>query len=219
MLHIDEQGMIMNAGIMPRRFTQIERQPLHQAHGIIVHQTGSSSATSTFNSYTRANANGAHFLIDKDGKIYQTASVKKRTNHVGPLLARCLAEIRCKPSQFAQSPQAPQSSLVERMHKLEMQKSVPVRYPSNTDSLGIEIVGKPSLPPGKSAPANATPLEKERYFNQHAVYEAVNNAQNISLQWLVNELIASLSIPQTEVFRHPDVSRKNPTEASTATWQ
>lgn len=219
MLHIDEQGMIVNAGIMPRRFTQIERQPLQQVQGIIVHQTGSGSAASTFNSYTHANAKGAHFLIDKDGTIYQTASIKKRTHHVGPLLARCLAELRCKPAAFAPSATAPQGTPVERMHKIEMQKSVPVRYPSNTDSLGIEIVGRASLPPGKAAPASATPREKERYFNQHAVYETVTNAQNVSLQWLINELTASLSVPKAEVFRHPDVSRKNPTEASTAAWQ
>ncbi len=110
MLHIDEQGMIVNAGIMPRRFTQIERQPLQQVQGIIVHQTGSGSAASTFNSYTHANANGAHFLIDKDGTIYQTASIKKRTHHVGPLLARCLAELRCKPAAFAPSATAPQGT-------------------------------------------------------------------------------------------------------------
>lgn len=105
------------------------------------------------------------------------------------------------------------------MHKIEMQKSVPVRYPSNVDSLGIEIVGRPSLPPGKNPPGNATPKQREIFFNQNAVYEPVNNAQNASLQWLLDELAMSLSIPKTEVFRHPTVSRKNPTEASTAAWQ
>jgi N-acetyl-anhydromuramyl-L-alanine amidase AmpD len=51
--------------------------------GIIVHQTGSPTARSTLNGYGVARANGAHFLIDKDGTIYQTASVLKQTAHVG----------------------------------------------------------------------------------------------------------------------------------------
>jgi len=219
LLTIEAQGMVVHARVVPRRYSQIERQPLTEIHGIIVHQTGAATADSAFNSYGNANANGAHFLIDKNGTIYQTASVKKRTNHVGPLLARCLVELKCQPAEFRQSRQFPQTSVPDRMHKIEMQKSVPVRYPSNIDSLGIEIVGRPMLPPGKNPPANATPRQREIFFNQNAVYEPVNNAQNASLQWLVDELAMSLSIPKNEVFRHPDVSRKNPTEASTAAWQ
>lgn len=219
MLSIDAQGMVIHARVIPRRHSQIERQPLTEIQGIIVHQTGADKATSAFNSYGNANPNGAHFLIDKDGAIYQTASVKKRTNHVGPLLARCLVEFKCQAAEFKQSTQFPQTSVPERMHKIEMQKSVPVRYPSNIDSLGIEIVGRPMLPPGKNPPANATPKQREDFFNQNAVYEPVNNAQNASLQWLIDELAMSLLIPKTEVFRHPTVSRKNPSEASSAAWQ
>ena len=49
-------------------------------------------------------------------------------------------------------------------------------------------------------------------------YEMVTDAQNNSLSWLVRELAATLKLPVTEVFRHPTVSRKNPSEASTAKW-
>src|SRR5690606_8060251 len=45
-------------------------------NGIVVHQTGGSTAQSTFNSY-RNSTTGAHFLVEKDGKIYQTASLHK----------------------------------------------------------------------------------------------------------------------------------------------
>ncbi|MBU1353889.1 MAG: N-acetylmuramoyl-L-alanine amidase [Gammaproteobacteria bacterium] len=218
MLQIDEQGMLVSAHVRPRRFSQIERQPLSEVKGIVVHQTGAERALSSFNSYGNANANGAHFLIDKDGVIYQTASVFKRTNHVGSLQARCLAEYTCKPAEFKKSNSFPQTGAVDRMHAIEMLKSVPARYPSNVDSIGIEIVGKPSLPPGKTPPAGATPKQKEVYFNNNAVYESVNAAQNVSLRWLVSELIQALKISKDEVFRHPVVSRKNPTEASTASW-
>lgn len=219
MLSIDDQGMVIHARVRPKRHVQIERQPLIQVKGIIVHQTGSDRATSAFNSYSNANANGAHFLIDKDGTIYQTASLHKRTNHVGSLRARCLEEYTCRPADFGKSNQFPQTDVVARMHQIEMQKSVPGRYPSNTDSVGIEIVGKPMLPPGKTVPANATAKQKEAYFNQNAVDESVTTAQNISPAWLVGELASTLTIPAQEVFRHPTVSRKNPTEASTAVWE
>jgi hypothetical protein len=62
--------------------------------GIIVHQTGSPTARSTLNS-DGPRANGAHFLIDKDGTIYQTASLLKQTAHVGRLRARCIARSIC----------------------------------------------------------------------------------------------------------------------------
>jgi hypothetical protein len=35
---------------------------------------------------------------------------------------------------------------------------------------------------------------------------------------IIAELASTLGVAMTEVFRHPDVPRKNPTEASTATW-
>ncbi len=218
MLQIDDQGMLLSAHVRAKRFPQIEKQPMVEVRGVVVHQTGADRAVSSFNSYGNANANGAHFLIDKDGVIYQTASVYKRTNHVGALQARCLAEYTCKPAEFKKSSAFPQTSVVDRTHAIEVLKSVPARYPSNADSIGIEIVGKPNLPPGKVAPKGATPRQQEVYFNNNAVYEPVNTAQNISLRWLVAELIQTLKVSEKEVFRHPVVSRKNPTEASTASW-
>jgi len=50
------------------------------------------------------------------------------------------------------------------------------------------------------------------------VYEPVTNEQNASLEWLIRELCLTLKISMREIFRHPDVSRKNQTEASTAKW-
>jgi hypothetical protein len=50
------------------------------------------------------------------------------------------------------------------------------------------------------------------------VYEPVTPQQNVVLKWLIAELANTLGVAMTEVFRHPDVSRENPTEASTAKW-
>lgn len=218
MLHIDPQGMIIASRVQPRRFTVIERAAMTSITGIIIHQTGSADEQSVFSSYKRG-GNGAHFLIAKNGTIYQTASVNYRTNHVGPLKARCLAEHRCTAAEFRRSTIFPQVSTVERMSKIEMTKSVPLRYPSNTDSIGIEIVGSASLPPGITMPAGLSKAQQDAFLGEKSVYESVTTAQNMSLRWLVDELIGTLHVNSSEVHRHPDVSRKNTTEASTAIWR
>lgn len=88
---------------------------------------------------------------------------------------------------------------------MEIAKAVPQRYPSNEDSVGIEIVGAVVAGKGQN------PAEQ-------GVYETVNAQQNASLRWLIAELTSTFGIPMTEIFRHPVVSRKNPTEAKSALW-
>lgn len=142
---------------------------------------------------------------------YQTASLFRRTRHVGFLKPRCLAEHRCQPSGF-------RLLTFREIHQVEMAKPSPERYPSNDDSVGIELVGQAQLPATLRVPAELDELGKKRFFDQHAVYEGLTGAQQSSLTWLLDALRASLKIPAAEVFRHPDVSRKNPTEAASARW-
>lgn len=170
--------------------------------GIIVHQTGGATAQSALDSYRRSSANGAHFLIDKDGTIYQTASVYRQTWHIGKLKSRCMMESRCSPAERKLNARFNPTAENRR----ENRKSVPDRFPSNQDSIGIELVGE-ALPRDASVP------------DAKKAFEPVTEEQKRSLKWLVQELSVSLNISTTEVFRHPTVSRKNPTEASTAQWQ
>ena len=116
-----------------------------------------------------------------------------------PLKSRCLAEHRCTPVELAALKRFNPSG----EHRRESAKAAPERYPSNQDSIGIEIVGL-------ALPKTAKP--------DNRVYETVNDAQNASLAWLVGSLSRAFGVSMTEVFRHPTVSRKNQTEASTAKW-
>ncbi|WP_256703209.1 hypothetical protein [Burkholderia ubonensis] len=50
------------------------------------------------------------------------------------------------------------------------------------------------------------------------VYEAVTDQQNASLKWLVAELVDTFKVSTHEIYRHPEIGRKNLTEASTAKW-
>jgi N-acetyl-anhydromuramyl-L-alanine amidase AmpD len=201
MLTIDQSGMVIHPKVRGARATTIERGDMKAVHGIIVHQTGGATAASSLASYKNASANGAHFLIERDGTIYQTASLYKKTWHVGKLKARCLLEQRCTPTEMT----ALKKFNPTAENKREMAKKVPDRFPSNEDSIGIELVGE-ALPRG-----NIVAPEKK-------TYDVVTHQQNDSLKWLVDELRMTLQVPVTEVFRHPEVSRKNPSEAKTATW-
>ena len=234
-LNLDAEGLVhhpkVQNGIHEKR--HIERGDMPQVNGIVIHQTGASTAASTFSSYANPGANGAHFLIDKDGTIYQTASLHKATNHVGPLLSRCEAEGKCDPS----------GSNVKQMHRNEKAKNPGERYPSNQDAIGIELVG--SYHRAKNLTASTDPqgqrtvtLQTEngktivykhvsddafaamKYEHEktkdHYIYEPVTQAQNASLQWLTKQLQTEFKVSDTEVFAHPVVSRKNQTEASTA---
>jgi N-acetyl-anhydromuramyl-L-alanine amidase AmpD len=201
-MRIDKDGLVQDPRVRIARSAHMERGAMHQVRGIIVHQTDSDAASATLNSYRNTGAAGAHFLIDRDGTTYQTASVYQGTWHVGRLKARCMAEHRCTPVEVAALKKFSPRGENER----EMKKSVPERYPSNQDSIGIEIVGL-ALPRGPAVP------------DERKTYEAVSDAQNASLKWLVAALSSALGVSMTEVFRHPTVSRKNQTEAATARWQ
>jgi N-acetyl-anhydromuramyl-L-alanine amidase AmpD len=79
---IDKDGMINNNKVILKRFPHIEHGNLPAVKAIVVHQTDAPTAKHTFNAYN-SGGNGTHFLIAKDGLIFQTASLKKRCYHVG----------------------------------------------------------------------------------------------------------------------------------------
>lgn len=202
---IGATGLVESSQVQLAIRPKIERGAMGTVHGIIVHQTGGASAAGSLSSYEKDNANGAHFLIDKDGKIYQTASVFKVTHHVGHLKSRCLAEKRCSPVDL----QALAGKKVGRdVGRVEAAKAWPNRYPGNTDAIGIELVGK-------TRPATA---EERRRWDEDMVYEPLTADQQASLAWLVRMLTTALNVDMTEVLTHPTVSWKNRSEAGTATW-
>lgn len=196
MLVFDKQGWAVSDRIKVERRPNLKHGTMTTVSGIIVHETGAATASSTLNSYADAGAAGAHFLIDKDGSIYQTGSVLWQQWHVGKLQVRCLAEHRCPPQEAKELKGLSYAEINEH----EKKKAVPDRYPSNSDSIGIELVGK-SLGSGANAP-----------------YEVVTSAQNASLSWLVNELRDHFHVPPSEIFRHPVVSYKDADEAASARW-
>lgn len=197
---IDSNGMLIDSRVTPRRFTNIEHGALSGVRAIVVHQTDTDTAQQALNSYG-VGGNGAHFLIDENGQILQTASLNSRCYHVGRLIkSKCLTinPSACDTSAMAQILALSWTRQINALDAHERVKNYPDRYPVNSDSVGIEIVG--------------------RHIDDQT-YQAVTAQQNASLQWLVGELVTHLGLASNDVYRHPQVSYKNPGEAGTAQWQ
>ena len=197
---INKDGMLIDNRVVLRRFQNIEHGSLVGVRAIVIHQTDGSTAQHTFHSYN-AGGNGAHFLIDKNGQIYQTASLRKRCYHVGRLIkSKCLTinKQSCKNANMANIIAMSWASQIKALDASERVKTYPDRYPVNSDSIGIELVGK--------------------HLNEEQ-YEIVTPSQNVSLQWLVRECYNHFGLTSNDVYKHPEVSYKNPGEASTAEWK
>lgn len=200
---------VLNAGILKDKkimqiiFPGIEKGPLLKVNAMVIHQTGASTAQNSFNSYINR-CNGAHFLVDKQGIIYQTAHLNKKTYHVGKIRSKCYETSACSKSQLQAVTlilSMPGKSYPDRasdLHKHEKRKNYPYRFPLNEDSIGIEIVGN--------------------YNKSKKIYESVSGLQNQSLSWLIGELLNHFKITKADIYRHPEVSYKMPSEASTAIW-
>jgi hypothetical protein len=160
---------------------------MHKVNGIVVHQTAAPTASSTFSSYQVNGANGAHFLIDRDGTIYQTASLRKRTNHVGNIKSRCLETRKCSPAEFNAA--YPLKWRPTPLSRHEHRKPFPERYPGNTDSVGIELVGA--------------------YIEKNEVYESVTPSQNDAVRWLVAELSATTESGHGRCLQTPSTLSEN----------
>jgi N-acetyl-anhydromuramyl-L-alanine amidase AmpD len=198
-----QKGLFKDLKVQQRLFPGIEKGPLTKVNALVIHQTGAPTTQHTFNSYQNG-GHGAHFLIDKMGKIYQTANLNKKAYHVGKIKSKCYETKVCTKAQLQAATQIlfkkgqKYSTNVTNLHNSEKVKSYPDRYPLNSDSIGIEIVGD--------------------YDINAKAYESVGPLQNQSLKWLIGELLTLFSITKADIYRHPKISYKMPSEAGTATW-
>jgi len=90
------------------------------------------------------------------------------------------------------------SKIIIAIDKHERQKNYPDRFPINSDSIGIELIGM---------------------HIDDKTYESITTCQNMSLQWLIDEIYTHFGLDKNDVYRHPTVSYKNPGEAAEAKWK
>lgn len=197
------KGKLVSKKVTQKIYSTLEKGKLLKVNGLVIHQTGAATANHTFNSYEKG-GHGAHFLIDKAGKIYQTASLDKQTYHVGKIRSKCHELSSCSKEELKQVSDIlykkgeRYSTRVMNLHKHEKKKGYPNRFPMNSDSLGTEIVGA--------------------YSKSKKKYESISNEQNVSLKWLIEQLYSYYTLSKVDVFRHPEVSYKQASEGKSAVW-
>lgn len=184
---IVNDGVTRNGRIEVDIYTRLEHGPMRDVSGIILHQTSSRTAFTTKLGYAfTSDGNGAHFLIDPKGDIYQTARITQVCYHVGRIKAYCKQVHMCTPRDeevLAGIAKKYANNDAERYRQVdawERAKPAALRYPTNYDSIGIEVVGAP----------------------QGGVYVSPTNAQNASARWLVSELLITLKLDRKRIFAH-----------------
>ena len=184
-VYVGSNGHIQNAGFVQQPITALEKGELAGPHAIVPHRTVSTTAAGTLRSFQRGI--GTHFLVAKDGTTYQTASLAQRTWHVGPIRSRCYQESTCQPDETHQIAALERSESYMAIHRMEKRKEYPARYPTNEDSVGIEVV------------AMWTPQRG---------WDPTTPEQRNSIARLVEVLQSLYSLTDADVHEHDIISRK-----------
>lgn len=178
-----------------RIFHNLEHGSLNKVRAVVLHQTDSASAEASLQAFERQPM-GGHFLIDRDGSIYQTARLNKKVWHVGKLRSRCKNEGSCSKTEQEQL-QAIGSRRVSFGRKAtlisrqELKKKYPDRYPSNDDSLAIEVVG---------------------LFDKKQGYGPATPKQQASLDLLLDALMMKYGLSRKDIYPHGKIAYKQPSE-------
>ena len=209
--------------IIPKRFSILEHGDLKSVKGVILHQTNGEYAFTTLGRYdvdgplsvvrSKDDDNsfiarklgqcgkgiGAHFLISPRGVIYQTARIDKICYHVGYIKALCMENKTCGVEDdqlysIIAKMDIKESEKWKKISAHESKKEWNRRYPTNNDSIGIEVVGRPK---------------------DGVHYPAPSPSQNASSTWLVKLLLELFNLDRSRVFSHGGASpHKMPTEGT-----
>jgi len=192
-------GLILSKNIINKTYNSIEHGNIKSVNAIVLHRTDSSTAKSTLASYHKGQKTGAHFLIDKEGKIYQTASMIKSCWHVGNIRSRCTEETACSTKETKKvkallfQKNLGYGKRISNLSKYEATKSYPERYPKNSDSIGIEVVGL--------------------YNKKSNAFSQPTSQQKNALNWLLDTLSEVHGLnKETDLFAHGTIAYKQVSE-------
>ena len=186
-------GWLTDPAIVRNEVAGLGRGRLAQVNAVVMHRTESATADSALRAFAQGRDGvqyGTHFLVDKDGTIYQTASLQQRTLHVGKIKSRCVEEATCSPEEAVLARQRGWNPTATHNH--EKAKDYPQRYPLNEDSVGIEVVGR----------------------HLGGKWEAPTAAQQASINRLVNTLQQHYGIGDHDVYAHDVISYKTAGEGA-----
>ena len=185
-VYVDEQGYVQNAGFVFKPIRALEHGALQGPRAIVLHRTVSSTARSSLNAFARGI--GTHFLVDKDGTIYQTASLIQKTYHVGPIRSRCFEEGTCDAAEQSAVESLARRQAYREMHNREKAKPYPDRFPMNEDSVGIEVVAM--------------------YTEATRQWDPPTPGQSEAISLLARILKTQYSLTDADIYEHDRISRK-----------
>lgn len=186
--YVDAKGYVQNAGFTLKPVPVLEKGLIDGPKAVVLHRTDSYTADSTLRSFQ--SGVGTHFLVAKDGVVTQTASLLKRTAHVGKIKSRAaesgnpLSEAKLVKS-WGWAP--------TRIYNHEKSKRYPDRYPMNVDSVGIETVAKHRGDSG---------------------WEAPTTEQLASVAAVVRVLKDAYSLEESDIYEHDSISYKTEGEGA-----
>ena len=138
-------------------------------------------------------------------KYIKQARLDKICWHMGLVRARCLLEKSCtkKDGEVLKNLLQGKGTFPERVRKVlahEKKKNYPDRYPMNTDSVGIELVG--AYLGGKS---------------EKGLFEILTKSQSSSFLWLISELLVKYNLSfDKNIYAYGAVARKMENEGVSA---
>jgi hypothetical protein len=188
---IGQDGYLTAPGITRSAVPALERDPMTVVNGVVLHRTMSSTAAGTLSHWrSETNPYGTHFLIDRDGTIHQTASLNSHTAHVGKIRSRGEVEGSLTADERRQlaTARAEPGNDYSAVNRIESAKPYPQRYPTNRDSIGIEVV--------------ATYDERTR------TWQAPTEQQSASIRRLVGILQQNYGLDNNDIYQHDVVSYK-----------
>ncbi len=95
---VGADGYLTDQAVTRHEVPGLGRSSMGEPVALVMHRTESATAASALKSFASGRDGvqyGTHFLIDKDGTIYQTASLGQKTLHVGKIKSRCVEEGTC----------------------------------------------------------------------------------------------------------------------------
>ena len=194
---VGADGYLTDPNITRTPIPALERNPMPDVNGIVMHRTMGSTAAGTLDHWRgEASPFGTHFLIDRDGTIHQTASLNNNTNHVGRIRSRGEVEGTLTPEgerELAATRRLPTNDYAD-VNRLESARSYPERFPTNRDSIGIEVVAT--------------------YNERTATWQEPTEAQRASIQRLVGTLQQNYGLNDRDVYEHDRISYKTQGEGA-----
>jgi N-acetyl-anhydromuramyl-L-alanine amidase AmpD len=189
----DQNGWSTNPNVIIEDKPAIQHGKIGAVRAIVLHRTGSSTGKSVLNAWN-SKKEGTHFLIDENGKVYQTASIKSKCWHVGKLYSKCRQLESCTKEELTKINNILKGAgswgkKFRLVTNHELTKAYPERYPHNHDSLGIEVVGVL----GKTT----------------NIYEDANTLQVSALTTLLDSLVTRYSLNLEDIYAHGTIAHKD----------